>query len=174
MNTFRCLIITLFIPFILLAQENLPVTQDVQVEVLTGELKITSKAQNMQIQIVCNSASPGLKYILDLKDVKGLLVPINAARDDEALWLINSADANANNVVLAWDTIDETKLQLSPGNWAIPFTLDLQIRVSFTNLIDVPNIIETQLDVTVINGGSENLAAPTGRGNQISLNNTRE
>ena len=92
MNTFRCLIITLFIPFILLAQENLPVTQDVQVEVLTGELKITSKAQNMQIQIVCNSASPGQKYILDLKDVKGLLVPINAARDDEALWLINSAD----------------------------------------------------------------------------------
>jgi hypothetical protein len=164
----------MFIPFILLAQEDLPVTEDVQIEVLSGELKITSKAQNMRIQIICNSASPGQKYVLDLKEVKGLLVPINAVRDDEALWLINSADANINNVVLAWDTIDDTKLQLSPGNWATPFTLDLQIRLSFTNLIDVPNITETQLDVTVVDGGSENLAAPTGRGNQISLNNTRE
>lgn len=174
MNKLYLVILSLIFPLFLFSQENLPVTQDVQVEVVTSELEKNSKSQNLQVKISCNAAAQGQKLILDLKEIKGLLMPISARRDDESLWLIKSADANENNIVLAWETIDDTRLQLAPGEWPLPYTLDLQIRVSFTNLKDVPNISGTQLDVTMLTGGSESLASPTGRGNQISLKNSRE
>ena len=174
MNKLYLVILSLIFPLFLFSQENLPVTQDVQVEVVTSELEKNSKSQNLQVKISCNAAAPGQKLILDLREIKGLLMPISVRRDDESLWLIKSADANDNNIVLAWETIDDAKLQLSPGNWTTPFSLELQIQVSFTNLKDVPNISGTQLDITVLTGSAESLAAPTGRGNQISLKNSRE
>lgn len=174
MNKLHLFILSIILPLLLSAQENLPVTQDVQVEVLTSELQISSKAQTVRMEITCNSASPGQLLTLDLKDVKGVMLPVSAERDGDALWLIQSPDANTNDIVLAWDTVDETMLQLSPGAWTTPYTIELQIKLSFTNLIDVPNITATQLDVIVRDGSIENLASPTGRGNQISLNNSRE
>ena len=164
----------LIFPFILLAQDELPVTQNIRVEVLTGELQKNSKVQKLNVNISCDVASPGQKYILQLRGVESLLIPVQAQRDEETLWLIKSGAATDNNIVLAWDSINEVQLQLAPGSWPAPYSLQLEIRVSLSNLIEVPDITGTQLDVRVLDGGTESQAAPEGRGNQISLKNSRE
>ncbi len=174
MYKLRYSVLCLFLPLLLLAQDNLPVTQSVQVEVLTSELQKNSRAQNLHIKISCTTAQPGQKFLLDLNEINAVLVPIKASRDEDALWLVKANEANDNDIVLAWNANAEDQLQLAPGAWTTPYEIDLQIQISFSNLIDVPNITETQLDVIVVDGSLESLASPTGRGNQISLNNTRE
>jgi hypothetical protein len=171
----RYLSITIMILFSLsVAQENPPRTDDVQIEVLTTSLDKSSKAQILQVEITCNNSLPGQKLNLTLNAVSGIYVPVSAERNDEALWLIKSEEANDNEEILSWQTIDNTQLQLSPGNWATPYRLDLQIQISLTNLKDMANVTTTDVELILTGSGEEQLATPTGRGNQISLNNSRE
>ncbi len=175
MNKIIFYLFTAIFPLLVLAQDSLPVTQNVQVEVLTSELQKNSKAQNLVLSITCNSFTAGQKLVLSLKNMEGIFVPVEANRDETSIWLQNAESAHENEIILAWtQSEDENGLQLSPGAWTPPFRLDLKIQVSLSNLKDMPDVSETQLEVLVSDGNSQSLAAATGRGNQISLKNSRE
>jgi hypothetical protein len=174
MKKIHLISLCIIFPFLLFAQDNPPLTEDVTVEVQNTELEKRGKSQTLQVEITCNSSVAGQTMNLQLRGITGKYILVSAERDDQPLWLIQSETANENDVVLSWQTADDTQLRLFPGNWPAPYRLNLQIQASLTNLKDVVNITETQLDVLIPGAGGEELASPTGRGNKISLKNTRE
>ncbi len=163
------LTISIIFPFLLIAQENLPVIQDVKYEVLTDSLHRNSKIQTLQIQITCDASSTGERFNLQFRGMSGLFVPVAVERDGEEIWLIQSENASDNEIVLAWQTLNGASLQLLPGDWTVPYRLDLVIQVSLDNLKDVENLSETRIDLTILRNNAQYLAIPTGRGNQIGL-----
>lgn len=163
------LTISIILPLLLIAQENLPVIQDIQYEVLTDSLNRNSKVQTLQIQITCDASTTGEIFNLQFRDMSGLLVPVAVERDGEELWLIQSENTSNNDIVLAWQTLNNTVLQLLPGDWTAPYRLDLVIQVNLDNLKELENLSETRLDLTILRNTAEYLAVPTGRGNQIGL-----
>ena len=163
------LTISIILPLLLIAQENLPVIQDIQYEVLTDSLNRNSKVQTLQIQITCDASTTGEIFNLQFRDMSGLLVPVAVERDGEELWLIQSENTSNNDIVLAWQTLNNTVLQLLPGDWTVPYRLDLVIQVNLDNLKELENLSETRLDLTILRNTAEYLAVPTGRGNQIGL-----
>jgi len=163
------LIIYIILPFLLIAQENLPVLQEIQYEVLTDSLNKNSKVQTLRIQINCGVSTTGQRFNLQFLGMSGLLVPVAVERDGEELWLIQSENASNNDIVLAWQTLNSTALQLIPGEWASPYRLDLVIQVSLDNLKELENLSDTRIDLSIIRNTAEYLAVPSGRGNQIGL-----
>jgi len=169
MRRISTLLVQVCFPFILIAQENLPVNQEIQFEVLTDSLTKNSKVQNLNVQIDCNNSITGQRFNLYFRGISGLPVLVDAIRNEETLWLIQSQNAASNDLVLAWYTVDDSRLQLVTGNWEAPYTLKINIQLSLNNLKDIQNISEAQIDLTLIRNETEYLAVPTGRGNQINL-----
>jgi hypothetical protein len=164
-----CFVLSLIVPVILLAQENLPLLPDVRYEILTDSLEKNSKAQMLRLQINCTSSQAGQKYSLELKALSGLPVLVDASRDGTALWLIQSPIANSNNSVLSWQMLDGGVIQFSPGTWNTPFRLDLTLQISPENIKDLQNLTDSQIGLKVLRNNTVYLATPSGRGNKIFL-----
>jgi len=164
-----CFIISLILPVVIMAQENLPLLPDVKYEILTDSLEKNSKAQTLRLQINCTSSQAGQKYSLELGVLAGLPVLVDANRDGTALWLIQSPDANSNNSVLSWQMLDGGVIQLSPGNWNIPFRLDLTLQISPENIKDLQNLTDTRVDLKILRNNAVYFGTPSGRGNKIFL-----
>jgi hypothetical protein len=169
MNTFRCLIISLFIPFIVLAQEDLPVTQDVQIEVLTTELEKSTKPQTVQIVLTVGSGNTS-SMNLYFESVISSITPVAVSRGTENLWLINADEANTNSKVLAWQYLaTEKQTQVLPGDWSLPYTLTFELQISFERMRELKELDELIFTLSTEIGGKIFIASASGRGTIISL-----
>ena len=168
------LFIIAFFTYQIMAQENIPVTDNVQIEVQTPSLMKYSKAQRVIVNITCNTWTTGQEMHLRLSDATGIPVPISITRNNEPLWMIQSEKASDNTVVMSWQVTEDNILILFPGNWSTPFDLNLEMQISLVDIINLENTENTRLDLFLVTGGSELLAETKGRGNEISLKNTRE
>ena len=158
----------------IMAQENIPVTDNVQIEVQTPSLMKNSKSQRVIVNIACNTWTTGQEMHLKLSDADGIPVPISMTRNNEPLWMIQSEKANDNTAVMSWQVTEDNILVLFPGNWSTPFDLSLEMQLSLVDIINLENTENTRLDLFLITNGVESLAGTQGRGNEISLKNTRE
>ena len=169
MNKLQLFILCLIFPMILFAQEDLPVTPDVEVEVLTTELDRSTKPQTVQALITVRSADL-TSLNLNFADLHSSVTPVAVTRGNENLWLINSDEANANNKVLAWQYITSEKTtQLLPGKWNTPYTLILELQVSFERMRELKKLSELTFILLAEINGTTFIASPIGRGQNITL-----
>ena len=169
MQKISALIIFILVPCAMFAQQGLPLTQNIRFEVLTDTLLKNSKDQTLVVRIDCNTAVPGQRYNIDLKGISGRTVLVDAARNDEKLWLIQSENAGKNTSVLAWHAVNDNRVQVVPPDWEAPYRLELILRLSLNNLKDIQSIQSAQIDLTMMQNNIEYSTAPTGRGNVIGL-----
>ena len=169
MQKISALLIFLVIPCALLAQQGLPLNQNIRFEVLTDSLYKNSKDQTLTVRIECSTAAPGQRYNLNLIGISGRAVLVEASREDEKLWLIQSENAGNNPAVLAWHTVDDTRIQVVPPDWAAPYSLEVILRLSLNNLKDIQNTQSAQIDLTLMQNNLEYRTSATGRGNLIGL-----
>jgi len=152
-----------------IAQENLTESNDVQIEVLTSELQKTNKPQVLQVAITCDRALPNQAFSMSLSGMEALMILTAARLDDQALWLIKAPEANENKTVMAWNMTDDKRLQLLPGDWTVPFRLELELQCSLTSVRSVQDSTSATIDLQIIRGASVYRAVPVGRGNLINL-----
>jgi hypothetical protein len=113
-----------------------------------------------------------VEYIdMRLSGMQGKLTMLYAEKSGQALWLIQSAEKNSRENVLAWNYTDSTGLlRVYPYSYLEPYTLTLELQVNLTAYTDIP---VNQQNSLVVEAGLPNgvfAATLTGRGNTITLN----
>lgn len=152
-----------------MAQENIPETSDIQVESVTAEVLKNQKSQTLLLRISGNTAQAEFLNIA-LSGFEHSLAPVAVSLNGEELWLIQGEAANPNNTVLAWnETGQPPVLQLYPGDWAVPYVLDLELQLSFEKFNAPDSLAQTAVQVVSELGGSRVSAAATGRGKNLTI-----
>jgi hypothetical protein len=168
MNKLLVMILCIGSPLLLVAQNSRPITDDIQVEVMTTELNKSINSQNILIRLTCNTSVQSL--LSGMRNVKSSLIPVSASRGTENLWLIKSNTAHDSSQVMAWNAdADNSQLALYPGNWNPPYEIELNLRASFPNLGIIQNLKQIEFVVQVRMGNTLFEATPTGAGNIITL-----
>ncbi len=156
---------------VVFGQDQLPVTNQINIEVLSPSITISKQPQNMTIRIGANDAA-SLDFIaLQLDSTQAVWTVLSARVDGQELWLVQSDVRPDKDNLMAWRYDSETQLlRIYPGQWPAGFELDLEVQLNLVNLRTAGEKISDRVVALASISSVVSRCSESGRGGLISLN----
>ena len=152
-------------------QNQLPVTSEVTIEVLSPSLTISKQPQNMTIRIGANSIG-SLEFIaIQLDSTQAVWTVLSARVDGQELWLVQSDARPDKDNLMGWQYNSEMQmLQIYPGQWPAGFQLELEVQLNLINTRAAGERTSDRVIAMASTGTILSRCSESGQGGLISLN----